>query len=147
MGKRSQGTREETRRENDRLEVTDREAVLFLGGKRADEARFEELQRLYELSAGDDMLGGETDCLIAVFPGRYWVIPPETDGHVDFWRRWRAGAYRAGRVLAAQLPPLPWAWRRRRWGFLPQHEARLGVHPAKTLPPLADARPSLVDEP
>ena len=109
------------------VESDDCAARLLSDGRLVVSIALDEVQLLYEVVAGSDVLANDSLFWIIELKDKLVIVPEDAVGMLALLERWRTALER-GRVAfnaVCYLPPK--AWRRKRWGVFRHYEAKLCV--------------------
>jgi len=123
--------------------IADGVARMLVNGREVASAPLDQARRLYVVRFADSLFHGDEPFFVLVFNDRLWVLPDLVEGLHDLLtpvvRRLAAsdGLYRA------EMPPRPYAWRRKIAGLLPLFPTpRLAQHALTTMPQWREEGPS-----
>ena len=113
------------------LSINQKRAVYHLNQKLQASHSVAELEKLYLLIVGSDVLANDSSCFVLVFPEQLWLIPDSVEG-MHHIKEWVSSADSEVDVVIANIDYLPYRWRSI-WGVLPGVEARPLILPIEEL--------------
>lgn len=118
------------------------DAVLRAGGRVVDQAKVENVVKLFWASPAEPLFHGDETYYVALLSDRLWVLPYLTSGVGEFLREVAPALADRRALFRAKTAVVPLSWRRRLMGLIPLFPTPgLGVHPLKTLPKMQALRP------